>query len=320
MDWKWIDRAYQFDEEPSGGGMGDDLPQADDNVEILTEPTSADDVKADDAGEGAPPPDVKPEPGPEPKPEPPAAVTMPEDFDKLFQPPEQPPARPPSQPSAGDGYPPATPRQAPPKVDFPTGDEFLSDPEAAAAKQAAAVKWLMWESTQPLHQTIEQIQRGFEGMQRGSYEERVNAVNHSADETKNFIKGLYAENGVLNSDKEFRNNPEVQKNVNLIIRESLRRALWIADNNGETGPLDNIRLDGKFVHRALALAKADATTPSKTIIPGASPVGPQPPTPATASKLSKAEQEAVAAAKRDGRGYSEKEIAAAKKIRSESIY
>lgn len=342
MDWKWLERAYQFDGEPSGGGgEGPDPepaaePAGDPAPEPAPEPEPSDDPNAGVTGDAIQDPEPTPEPTPDPEPEPAIEyepIAMPDDLGKMFDAPEQPPATippvavsapaPVATPPAPD-TPTATGPDAPPKVDLPTSDEWYEDAAKAAEKQAAAIKYLNWEAAQsatgPLKTAIDEIRRDVQGSKDAQFQAIVKKVETAAQTTKDAVSGFYDAKGPLNSDPEFRNNEALRESVKNIIQESVYRALEKADMSGKTDSLEAIAGDGKFIARVLALAKADTITASPGLRPGASPAGPQPTSPPRSSGLSEDEQKAVKAAKMDGRSVTEKQIAAAKKKVQESIY
>jgi len=340
MDWKWLERAYQFDGEPSGGGgEGPDPepaaePAGDPAPEPAPEPEPSDDPNAGVTGDAMQDPEPTPEPTPDPEPEPAIEyepIAMPDDLGKMFDPPAPAPAATPpvaapapAPAATPPGPPAATGPGAPPKVELPTADEWYEDNAKAAEKQAAAIKYLNWEAAQsatmPLKTAIDEIRQDVQGSKDQQFQAIVKKVETAAETTKEAVSNFYDPKGPLNSDPEFRNNKELQESVKNIIGESLYRALEKADMTGKTDALEAIAGDGKFIGRVLALAKADTITAKPGLKPSASPVGPQPTSPPKGSGLSEDEQKAVKAAKMDGRSVTEKQIAAAKKKIQESIY
>ena len=91
MSLKWLDTAYQFESEPSGGG--EDPPPAEPVVEPVAEPAPEPAAEPPPAEPAEPPPELPddggepPEPKAEPTPTPAAAVGVPKAFDGLFNPP-----------------------------------------------------------------------------------------------------------------------------------------------------------------------------------------------------------------------------------------
>ena len=307
MDMKWIDRSYQFDDDLGGGGGGDPAP--------APEPTPA------------APPEPTPEPAPDPtgdEPAPAAAVhvAMPEGLGGLFAPAPAAPAAPPQTwtPPAGPHMGAPEPPKAPPKADFPDGDDWIADPGKAAKQQAAAILYANWESQAPLRNEISSLRQGVEGMQEGDFNAISQRVNASIDQTENTVNSFYSEKGALNADPEFRNNPELQKSVEGIIKACVISAINVADRTGKTLKLERIQ-DPKFPYRALALAKADAkNVPEGALRPGASPVGPQPPSPPSNEGLSAEDSAALKAARAEGVNLTAADIKRARKLTKQSIY
>lgn len=323
MNWKWMEQAYQFDNEPSGGG-GDEPPKpadGDDGAEGVTEPISSDDsgMLTHDMPDD-PAPEPEPEPPPEPKPEPEKPpVETPDAITGMFRPP---PAEggPPGGPPAHYEPPPAKPepKAPPPKVDPPTGDDWVNDPEAAAKKNAAYIEYQTYVATQPLLGEIDRLSSSFDGMQRGSFEQMKAQVERSVVEAEVAVTGLWGEKGYFNKDPEFRNNPEVQNHAKNIVQIAVDRALAHADRTGDTSKLEELKSE-RFKHRVLWMSKGEADIQSKTLVPGASPVGPQPPAKPQKARVSAEDSAALTAAKKDGRGYTEKQIADARKKISEGV-
>ena len=309
MDMKWIDRAYQFDEDPSGGGGGEPAPEP--SPEPTPEPTPE------------PSPEPSPDPGGEPTPEPtPTHVNMPEGLGGLFEP-APPAAGPPAPawtppgPSIGDRL----PAKPPPKTDFPDGDDWIADPGKAAQQQAAAIAYSNWESQQPLHQAIGELRQGFDGIKDNDFEAISNRVMATIDETGKAVKSLYMEKGRLNSDAEFRNNPELQKSVENSVGACVSSAIQKADRTGDTKALERIARDPRFPYRCLALAKADAkNVPEGALRPGASPAGPQPPQASANKGLSAGDAAALKSARAEGLTLTAADIIRARKVTKESIY
>lgn len=338
MDWKWIDRAYQFESKPSGGGAeekppekeearddapaGDDAPavsdadsgQVSDDLETradLDPVEGAEEYEGDEEGtttETAP-------------------VGVPDDFGTIFKP-TAPTSPPPALtehhpvPSGVPERPPAAPAEpaAPPKADFPGADDWLADAGEAAKQQAAAIAYANWESQAPLRTAIGEIQGRIKGEDQQTFEQTVRAVEAAVNETGKVVDGFYAEDGPLNSDAEFRNNPELQKIVKNVILGCVERGVWIAEEHGKTGPLERITRDPKFIRRILALAKADVVTPDSGFAPGASPVTQQPLKTKTGDGLSADQRKALQAARAAGSTITAAEIRKATKKTQENIW
>jgi hypothetical protein len=308
MDWKWIDRSYQFEGEPSGGGGEPPAPPA----EPPTEPAA---------------PSAEPPAEPTPPAEPPAPtyVAQPEGLAGLFAPAEPAPGGETwTPPPAAPAQPPAQPEppKGPPKVDFPTGDDWIADPGKAAKQQAEAIAYSNWESQQPLHSAINELRQGVQGMKQGDFEAIAQRVDRSIGETETAVGQMYSETGALNSDKEFRENPDLQKAVENIIGACVASAIQKADRTGDTKQLERISKDPRFPYRALALAKADSkhSVPEGALRPGASPVGPQAPGAPKGDGLSEEDRAALAAARADGVNLTAADIRKARELTSKSIY
>lgn len=337
MNWKWLDRAYQFEDEPSGGG-GEDPPEKTPEPDVSDvesghvsheiETRGDDDDDADDAapetgGEGA----ADADDGEPAAPSPPAGATvaMPDDLGQLFRPVEAvsphyqdgPSISSRSQPQ---GDPPAGEAAPPEKVDFPSGDLWLNDPEAAAEQNRKAIEYTNWASQQPLREEINTIKGHIQGNRRQQFEQIKARVQSAAGATEETVQKFYAEDGPFNSDPEFRNNPEVQAVVKQIVGGCLERALWAADEHGKTDALERISGDPSWPHVALAMAKAKATTPDPGLAPKASPAGQQPPSKDSGPRLSADERKALNAARASGSNVSAKQIADAKKRIAESVW
>lgn len=322
MDWKWLDRAYQFDGEPSGGG-GDDPPPA----PAPPDPT---------------PPPAEPPPGPPPEPvgdgdtpvvdpatppTPSGPVALPKGLGGLFSPPPAtpPPGRPPEHwtPPAGGPAAPATPPapEGPPEVAFPDGDDWLADPGKAAKQQAEAIAYSNWKANEPMREQLAELRSGVDNMKKGDFNAISQRVNAAMDKAEEVVTGMYHEAGPLNSDKEFRENPELQKSVENIIGVCIDTAIDKADRTGDTTSLENIINDPKFPYRCLAVAKADAeNVPEGALRPGASPVGQQPAGAPRGDGLSEEDRAALAAARADGSPITAADIIKARKLTKKSIY
>ena len=308
MDFKWLDRAYQFDgDDGAGGGGGEPAPPE----PTVTEPPAPPEptvTEPPDSG-GDDPPD----------PPPPTAVAVPEGLSGLFAPADPPPQMwtPPTPTPPATPEPPAGPK----KVDFPDGDDWIADPGKAAQQQAEAIAYSNWESQAPLRNDVAELRRGVDGMKQGDFEAISSAVHRSIDQTEASVKNLYAEKGPLNADAEFRNNPDVQNAVENIIGACVASAIQKADRTGDTSSLDRIARDPKFPYRCLAMAKADAqNVPEGALRPGASPTGPQPPQAPANAGLSEEDAKALAAARADGVSITAADIKRARKITGQNIY
>jgi hypothetical protein len=327
MDWKWLDRAYQFDGEPSGGGdagaaaEGEGAPAAEEAPAVSDSESGmvSDDLETrgdEDPVEGDDEPVVSDSP----------AVGVPEDFGDIFRPSEPvspPPAAPPAAPPVYDPRPTATEGvrvEGPPRVEFPEEDDWLNDAPKAAAQQAAAIAYSNWESQGPLRDAIGDIQGRIRGEDQRTFEQIQRSVEAAIHETEGVVTSFYAEDGPLNSDAEFRNNPELQSVVSKVIRGSLERGIWIAEEHGNVAPLQRITKDPKFIPRCLALAKADVVTPDAGLVPGASPVVQQPPKTKTGDGLTADQRKALKAAKADGSTITAAEIRKATKKVAENIW
>lgn len=324
MSKKWLDTAYQFDGEPSGGGG--DPPPAEPVVEPVTEPPAEPAVEPPPAEPAEPPPEP-PEEGsepPEPKVEPPpaAAIGVPKAFDGLFNPPA-PAAQPPAhQPPVHHEPPPAAPA-APPQVEFPSEDDWMTDPGKAGQQFQKAMAYSNYQARAPLLQTIEGLRNDFQGMQRGTLEDTVRAVQSATNHTKETIDDIYGEKGPFNSDKEFRDNPQVQQEVETIVQECVRTAIWHAEEYGDISKLANITRDPQmFAHRILALAKVGPDSiPEGSLRPAASPVGPQPPQAAKRDGLTEQERSDLKAARSvEGNTLTAGQIIKARKTRQKLIF
>ena len=319
MKWKWLEQAQQFDKEPSGGGAEDPPEPAGDGETGSTEPITSDDsgmLTRDMPDDPAPEPEPEPEPKPTPEPEP---IGIPDDISGIFRAGPEPPS---PETVGGVPYRREEPRrqeepapQAPPK---PTGNDWLNDPEEAQAKLDRYMDWAIQRSTQPLTQKLEEITQNLTGLERGTFEATRDKVERSVNRTEEVVANLWGEKGFFNQDAEFRNNPEVQKHVKNLVSIAVRRAMDEADRTGRTERLDNI-CDEVFAHRVLHAAKGEASLPSRGLIPQATPAGPQPPAAPQKRRVSAEDAAALAAAKKDGRGYSEKQIAEARKKLSEPV-
>lgn len=309
MDEKWLKTAYQFEGEPSGGGEPAPTPP---------EPSPP------EPGGGEPP---EPSPGGPPEPTPAGPVTKPAAFDQLFAPPEpgppapgpvqhwQPPGAP--QPPPGPQEPPAPPA----KVEFPSEDDWISDPAKAGRQQAEAIKYSNYMANQPLVERLDKLEHSFDRGRRETFEQTVQRVESSIGAASQTVDAFYAEKGPLNADEEFRNNPELQESVQAVITEVVGHAIRKAEQSGDTSSLEKITSDPRFPYRVLAMAKADAQhIPENPLRPTRMPVGPQPPQPPENEGLTAEEQEALAAARADGSDITAADIIRAKKIKEKSIY
>ncbi len=339
MDFKWIDRMYQFESEPSGGGepakpaegeggkepTGEGVP-AEGGEPAVSDEGSGDVDSLETRGDDGPIDDD--EGGEKPKPTETPAVGVPEDLGAIFKPsePVSPPAAAPAAPVAAPVYEPrptATAEakvEAPQKVDFPDADDWLNDAGKAATQQAAAIAYSNWESQGPMRQAIEQIQGRLQGEDRVSFEQTRRAVDNAVQEAQGSIDKFYAQDGPLNSDAEFRNNPDLQKAVENVIGQCVERGIWIAEEHGNTAPLDRITKDPKFIRRTLALAKADVITPDAGLVPGASPVVQQPPKTTTGDGLTADQRKALKAARAEGSTITAAEMRKATKQTQENIW
>jgi hypothetical protein len=264
--------------------------------------------------------------GEEPKPAETPPVAVPEDFGEIFRPSEPvspPPAAVPTEhypvPAGPPVAPPGAPT-APPKADFPDADDWLTDAGEAAKQQAAAIAYSNWESQGPLRDAIGDIQGRIRGEDQRTFEQTQRSVEAAINETEGVVTSFYAEDGPLNSDAEFRNNPELQNVVEKVIRGSLERGIWIAEEHGNVAPLQRITKDPKFIPRCLALAKADVVTPDAGLVPGASPVVQQPPKTKTGDGLTADQRKALKAAKAEGSNITAAEIRKATKTVAENIW
>jgi hypothetical protein len=250
-------------------------------------------------------------------------VGVPKAFDGLFNPPA-PAAQPPAhQPPVHHEPAPAAPA-APPHVEFPSKDDWLTDPGEAAEKLQAATAYRDHQARAPLLQTIEDLKTNFQGMQRGTFEDTVRAVEAAKQHTNEMMSTIYDEKGPFNSDKEFRNNPEVQAEVETIVGESIKRAVWYAEEYGDTSKLANISNDPKlFAYRILALAKVgpEGSIPEGSLRPAASPVGPQPPAPSKRDGLTEQERSDLKAARaEEGNTITASQIIKARQTKKRLVY
>jgi hypothetical protein len=205
-------------------------------------------------------------------------------------------------------------------MEFPNEDDWLTDAGAAAKQQAAAIAYSNWESQGPLRDAIGDIQGRIRGEDQRTFEQTQRSVQAAIHETEGVVDGFYAEKGPLNSDAEFRNNPELQNIVKNVILGSLERGIWIAEEHGNVAPLQRITKDPKFIPRCLALAKADVVTPDAGLVPGASPVVQQPPKTKTGDGLTADQRKALKAAKAEGSNITAAEIRKATKTVAENIW
>jgi hypothetical protein len=158
-------------------------------------------------------------------------------------------------------------------------------------------------------------------MKEGDFEAISQRVDHSISQVETTVGNLYAETGPLNADKEFRENPDLQKAVENIIGACVSSAINKADRTGDTKSLDRIASDPRFPYRCLALAKADAkNVPEGALRPGASPVGQQPPAPPRGDGLNEEDRAALAAARADGVNLTAADIKKARELTNKSVY
>jgi uncharacterized protein YukE len=309
---KWLKSAYQFDDELTGGG-GEEPVSQEPSPEPAREPE-------------APEPSDTAEPAPTPKPEAsaPTHVAAPTGLKNIFAAPPPPPPQPPWQQQPSQFQQPRQPAEQPappPKVDFPTEDDWNLDPGKAARQQAQAIEYSNWAANEPIRRELAELKEGFQGSRTAEFQTIVAKVNQAADAGQAAVEKMYAETGPLNADPEFRNNKDLQQAVENIIGACFEEAMKKADQTGDTTQLERISSDPKFPYRVLGLAKADAqSVPEGALRPGRSPVGPQPPAPPRGDGLSAEDAEALAAARADGINLTAADIARARKKTSESIY
>ena len=195
------------------------------------------------------------------------------------------------------------------------------DPGKAGKQLQDAMAYRDHEARAPLLQEIDGLRNDFRGMQRGTFEDTVRNVQAATQHTKETIDNIYGEKGPFNSDKEFRDNPLVQAEVETIVGECVKRAVWYAEEYGDTSKLSTITSDPqKFAYRILALAKVpDGSIPEGSLRPAASPVGPQPPTPAKRDGLTEQERSDLKANRADGGTLTSKQIISARKAKQRLV-